>query len=413
MQKQDWEKLGDDIRRTVQEAIDSQDFHQLNQTIKDTVNSTMESVSSEIKSVGSEIKNVAKNVAKESSEALSGRNAVKQDSTKQTIGQSQKQLNKLKNKKLFAKPVGTKTGGILLTVFGGIFGLSSALVILILLIYILVTGIFGGAVKVSLILMGVFAILGCGLLTKGITKIGKVRRFCIYQKQVSKTDYCDIKELSESVRKPSKKVLNDLDYMIEKGWFKEGHLDEQRTCLIVSNDAFNEYKKMIEAQRIKEENERISREKEVRMEESASPQVRDILKTGNEYIKRIHDCNDAIEGIEISGKISRMEALIDSIFERIEQDPSVISGIRKMMDYYLPMTVKLLKAYEQLEQQPVQGENIISSKREIEETLDTLNGAFEKLLDDLFQKTAWDVSSDISVLNTMLAQEGLGQEDFK
>ena len=39
--------------------------------------------------------------------------------------------------------------------------------------------------------------------------------------------------------------------------------------------------------------------------------------------------------------------------------------------------------------------------------------AFEKLLDDLFQDTAWDVSSDISVLNTMLVQEGLKDDGLK
>ena len=61
----------------------------------------------------------------------------------------------------------------------------------------------------------------------------------------------------------------------------------------------------------------------------------------------------------------------------------------------------------------MQGENIISSKKEIEKTLDTLNAAFEKLLDDLFQDTAWDVSSDISVLNMMLAQEGLTEDGMK
>ena len=71
------------------------------------------------------------------------------------------------------------------------------------------------------------------------------------------------------------------------------------------------------------------------------------------------------------------------------------------------MTIKLLEAYEQMDKQPVKGENIESSKREIEATLDTLNTAFEKILDSLFQDTAWDVSSDISVLHTMLAQEGL------
>ena len=54
----------------------------------------------------------------------------------------------------------------------------------------------------------------------------------------------------------------------------------------------------------------------------------------------------------------------------------------------------------------------LASKKEIEDTLDTLNQAFEKLLDSLFRDRAWDVSSDISVLETMLAQEGLTENDF-
>ena len=86
-----------------------------------------------------------------------------------------------------------------------------------------------------------------------------------------------------------------------------------------------------------------------------------------------------------------------------------------MMDYYLPTTVKLLEAYQELDGQPVQGENITTSKKEIEDTLDTLNEAFERLFDSMFQETAWDVSTDISVLKTLLAQEGLsgGQIDKK
>ena len=105
-----------------------------------------------------------------------------------------------------------------------------------------------------------------------------------------------------------------------------------------------------------------------------------------------------------------MEMLVDRIFDRVEQKPDTVSDIRKLMDYYLPMTMKLLQAYEDLDAQPVQGENIISSKIEIEKTIDTLNVAFEKLLDDLFQDTAWDVSS---VLNTMLAQEGLTEDEIR
>ena len=102
--------------------------------------------------------------------------------------------------------------------------------------------------------------------------------------------------------------------------------------------------------------------------------------------------------------------MVQRIFERAASHPEIIPDLKKMMDYYLPMTVKLLNAYADMDAQPVQGETIRASKREIEQTLDTLNLAFEKLLDSVFEDTALDVSSDISVLHTLLAQEGLTED---
>ena len=101
-----------------------------------------------------------------------------------------------------------------------------------------------------------------------------------------------------------------------------------------------------------------------------------------------------------------------AFFERAQAHPEIVPDLKKMMDYYLPMTVKLLNAYAEMDAQPVQGETILASKKEIEDTLDTLNLAFEKLLDSIFEDTAMDVSSDISVLNTLLAQEGLKDDGF-
>ncbi len=111
-------------------------------------------------------------------------------------------------------------------------------------------------------------------------------------------------------------------------------------------------------------------------------------------------------------KIDQMERVVDSIFEHAREHPEVIGDLERLMDYYLPVTVKLLDAYEDLDAQPVQSESIQASKREIEDTLDTLNVAFEKLLDSVFQEMTWDVSTDISVLHTVLAQEGLVDNPF-
>ena len=109
----------------------------------------------------------------------------------------------------------------------------------------------------------------------------------------------------------------------------------------------------------------------------------------------------------MSEKLYRLESTMDRIVEQVRQNPSSAPELRKLMSYYLPTTVKLLKAYKELDKQTVSGENITNTKQEIEDALDTINDAFENLLDSLFQNMAWDVSSDISVMQTMFAQDGL------
>ena len=101
------------------------------------------------------------------------------------------------------------------------------------------------------------------------------------------------------------------------------------------------------------------------------------------------------------------------IFQQVEKDPDVAGELHKFMNYYLPTTTKLVDAYQELYDQPAAGENMAGTKKEIEDTLDTINFAFEKLLDRFFQDTAWDISTDITVMKTMLAQEGLMDDSLK
>jgi 5-bromo-4-chloroindolyl phosphate hydrolysis protein len=116
--------------------------------------------------------------------------------------------------------------------------------------------------------------------------------------------------------------------------------------------------------------------------------------------------------VEISEKISRLELIVSRIFEQVAKDPSLAPELHQFMSYYLPTTQKLLDVYAELDVQPVQGQNISETKSEIEGTLDTINRAFENLLDSCYKDTAWDVSTDISVLNTMLEKEGLTGDEL-
>ena len=168
--------------------------------------------------------------------------------------------------------------------------------------------------------------------------------------------------------------------------------------------------RQFEQARLQLEAERKQREAEAA--NAPDPRIREVLDKGASFLAQLRKCNDDIPGEEVSNKIYHMELILGRIFDRAKAHPEVIPDLKKLMDYYLPMTVKLLNAYADMDAQPVQGANIGASKREIEGTLDTLNRAFEKLLDELFQETALDVSSDISVLQTLLAQEGLTDDEL-
>lgn len=326
---------------------------------------------------------------------------------------------------LYTKAVPARIGGTML--FG--VGCAAGSISLIGLAMILLAGIGTGDMSMSFwVASGGAAVCAAGfgyMAGVGNGMLGRVKRFRSYIRSLGSREYCNVRELSEHMGKSPRFIVKDLEKMIQKGWFKQGHFDKQKTCLMVSDNAYKQYtdlmlqtEQMKAEQKEKQENAARKRAKEVQKQaeepdSNLPPEVRKVIRTGEKYIRKIHDCNDAITEPEISAKISRMELLVDRIFDRVEQNPELVTDINRMLDYYLPTTVKLLDAYEDLAAEPVQGENIISSKKEIEKTLDTLNIAFEKLLDSLFQDKAWDVSSDISVLEMMLAQEGLTNDDFK
>ena len=136
--------------------------------------------------------------------------------------------------------------------------------------------------------------------------------------------------------------------------------------------------------------------------------VESLIRDGNASILRIRRVNDEIpEEDPMSGKLYRLEDICRRIFTQVRRDPSCAGDCRRLMQYYLPTTEKLIRAYAELSRQPDAGENIVGTRNEILRSMDVINGAFEKLLDQMFQEKAWDIASDINVMKTMMAQDGL------
>ncbi|MFQ7855629.1 MAG: 5-bromo-4-chloroindolyl phosphate hydrolysis family protein [Flavonifractor plautii] len=90
-----------------------------------------------------------------------------------------------------------------------------------------------------------------------------------------------------------------------------------------------------------------------------------------------------------------------------KQSPNRAGQLRSFLSYYLPTTLKILRAYARMEEQGVEGENIRSAKARIEGMMDKVVEGFEKQLDKLFQDDAMDIATDVQVLERMLEKDGL------
>lgn len=400
-QNGDWDDLGRTIGNIVDAAVNSKNYRELNETICDALAKAVDEG-------GDALRRAMAGAFDAGSEAVKKASREAADRRKYVVEP------KVNLPALYATTGSRSAVGVVKTVLGSIVGFPSLLGAGALAILGL-AGVGPGIVSFSGILLAVLGLGGIGVFSGGVGSLTRLARFRQYTRLLGSTTHIGLEKLSRGVGKSVNFVRRDVQKMIDSGLFLEGHLDKEGTQLITSHETFETYEaSRLELEARQAELRRVHDDRQQKQAAKAqNAKLLEVLEKGNDFIREIHRCNDAIPGEEISAKIDRMESSVRKIFLRAEEHPEIIPNLKKLMDYYLPMTVKLLNAYAEMDALGVSGETVAASKKEIEDTLDTLNMAFEKLLDSIFKETALDISGDISVLQTLLAQEGLTGSDFE
>ncbi len=409
-----WNSIGEEIRDAVQEALRTGDFRDLGDTVVNTVTDTVKDVTSKVGQAVSGTKGENRTATWEN--ATRERKRVQEEQRQE----AQARTREVEKQHAPFKRIG-RISSVLYRVFGGIgtgvMGILSAV--------FLGLGLgFGGGwwITFSMLLMVLFifiSMIGVGVRQKKRLKCAEK-----YLELAGNNHYINVADLALHTGKPVKFVLKEIRKMLENGFFPQGHLDREESCLMLDDKIYREYLDLDKQRRIQEREQR-TRElrnaavgKEAPQQDSGGKAGEDqeldaMISEGQECIRKLRNMNDNIPGEEISAKLFRMENLLKEIFEGLKEHPEQRHQMRKFMDYYLPTTLKLVEAYEEFDELSTQGQEIREAKAEIEKTLDTINGAFGELLNRMFRATAYDVTTDAQVLQTMLAQEGLaGQSIF-
>lgn len=287
------------------------------------------------------------------------------------------------------KPVNLNRGkGMMVwgSILTGLFGLAAVTSLPMLLMEEGLIALFAGGAPI----LG-FLSLGIVLLATGSQRNKKAKRFRRYLALIGKRDSISISSLASAMPVSVQTACEDLQDMLDEGYISTGYLDMASGRLILSDDGLRE-----EVPAEPEE----APEVEVEIEEEEE-------RDDNAILAEIKQVNDSIADPDMNRKIERIGEITGKILDYQRKNPNRDGQLRSFLSYYLPTTLKILKAYSQMEAQGIEGENIRGAKQRIEGMMDKVVEGFEKQLDKLFQDDAMDITTDVEVLERMLDKDGL------
>lgn len=265
---------------------------------------------------------------------------------------------------------------------GFIAGLSDA-------IYWLFNGEFSWFLRelMDLIILPCVSAGGLGFVWAGLRKRKQASRWRSYMAMIGRQSSVSISALASATGLPPAKVRDDLADMLDDGIFPQGFLDYGGDRLVLSSDGLTGAPR----------------------EQTAPPPPPKADE--NAILAEIRAVNDAIDNEKMSAQIDRIGVITAKILDYQKTHPDKAVQLHSFLSYYLPTTLKILRAYAQLEDQEVSGQNITAAMSRIEGMMDKVVEGFEKQLDLLFQGDAMDITTDVEVLERMLAKDGLSDQE--
>lgn len=299
-----------------------------------------------------------------------------------------------------------------LSIFGGTLcvcgavGCGIAMIVLLLGTVVAAVSAEYDVVLVCGILTVVF-----GLFTGGFSAMGrwllmvpaKRQRMRRYLAAMGDETVVPVQRLAEAVQRPLPFVRKEISKMIRQGWLPSAYLDDQEDVFFIHAE---EYRAL---QRKQEAAARAAAGKD----DPKAPQdeLEELMQQGRDFITLLDDHIHATEAEpEVCGQLQHMRTTAGDIMAWVAAHPQSAGKVRRFARYYMPTTLKLLRTYDDVKGQ--QSEVAGGIRQDIGGILGTLNTAFDNLQADLLSDTALDVSSEISAMQTMLAQDGLAAENF-
>ena len=255
-----------------------------------------------------------------------------------------------------------------------------------------------------MVLVSVIAIaVNCFVVVVDIVSLRFNHRYHLYFEHLKYHSIEAVDDISEITGYSKTLVVKDLQKAVHKKYIPEGHFGRSKFLFMVSDTIFDGYqvKPAVYEHYFMEKIEERARMK------GHNSDTQRILETGKSYIVKIHDSNDLIKDKVVTDKLNRMERIVSMIFKEVDLHPQQSEKLGLFLNYYLPTTDSLLRNYISISDQSSESKSVSKTLFELSKSLDTINTAFERILEMIYKEQEADILSDIETMEAMMTSEGL------
>ena len=136
----------------------------------------------------------------------------------------------------------------------------------------------------------------------------------------------------------------------------------------------------------------------------------EILKKAKDMTAQINNISKQLEDKTLVENVNAICNTSNKIIDTISKNPNKLGQANNFLNYYLPVTIKILSRYDEIENQRLNTKDSEKFMKKVQDMIDKIKNAFNEQLNNLYQSDMIDTDAEIKVFESMLKADGFIDE---
>ena len=137
------------------------------------------------------------------------------------------------------------------------------------------------------------------------------------------------------------------------------------------------------------------------------------LKQAKDSTNRLKQLSNQLESESLVKNVRDICETSEKIIDTLSRKPEKLKQAKNFLNYYLPVTIKIIERYDEIENQKLSNYESTKFMNSIQDMIGKIKKAFETQLGNLYQSDIVDTDAEIKVFESMLKMDGfMDEQDF-